>query len=182
MTQRMHGMTGRAARAAWACALGVLLGAGSAAAQSTDPVVEFQSYQLPGWSFTPSLAFGTTYDSNVALSSPRAEDLGRTEGDTLFTIVPGAQLEFHNRRTDFSANYRGYVRRYSDFEGLDGFDSRASVNARRVVKRRLTLSGRVNYGDSPTTDDVELNGVSSAAPDRKLAPGRPAAITASISS
>lgn len=158
MTEGMHRGTARGVRCAWAFALGVLLWAAPAAAQSSDPVVEFESYQLPGWSFIPSFGFGALFDSNVALSSPTAE-LGRTEGDTVFTMVPGGQVEFHNRRTDFSANYRGYIRRYSDFNGLDGFDQRASVNARRVVKRRLTLFGRAIYNDSPTTDDVELNGV-----------------------
>jgi hypothetical protein len=157
----MPRVTARGVRCAWTGVLAVLLWAATvstAAAQSSDPVIEFESYQLPGWSFTPSFALGTVYDSNVALSSPRA-DLGRTEGDTLVTLVPGGQLEFHDRRTDFSANYRGSVRRYTDVEGLDSFDQRASINARRMVKRRLTLSGRVSYNDSPTTDDVELNGV-----------------------
>ena len=158
MSKRMHTVATRGARLAWACALGVLLWAAPAAAQSNEPIIEVESYQIPGWSFTPSVALGTAYDSNVALSAPRA-DLGRTEGDSLFVIVPGGQLEFHNRRTDFTANYRGFLRRYTDVQGLDGYDQRASVGVRRVVKRRLTFFLRSIYNDSPTTDDVELNGV-----------------------
>jgi hypothetical protein len=145
-------------RIARACALGLLLSAAPAAAQNNDQAAEVESFRLPGWSFTPSVAFGAIYDSNVALSSPRA-DLGRTEGDTLFNVVPGAQLEFNGRRSELAANYRGFVRRYLDVEGLDGFDQRASLNARRMMTRRLTLYALDSFADSPTTDEVELNGV-----------------------
>jgi hypothetical protein len=151
-------MTARCGRIARACALGVLLWAAPAEAQNSDQAAEVESFRLPGWSFTPSIAFGTIYDSNVALSSPRA-DLGRTEGDALFNVVPGAQLEFNGRRSEFAANYRGFVRRYFEVEGLDGFDQRASLNARRMMTRRLTLYARDSFADSPTTDEVELNGV-----------------------
>src|SRR5688572_18494424 len=158
MTERMQRVTARSGRIARACALGVLLGAAPAAAQSSGPTIEAESYELPGWSFTPSLALGASFDSNVALSSPRA-DLGRTEGDTLFTIVPGGQLEFNDRRTTFSAGYRGFLRRYTDVDGLDGYDQRASLNYRRAVSRRFSLFVLDTYSDSPTTDEVELNGV-----------------------
>ena len=158
MTERMQRVTARSGRIARACALGVLLWAAPAAAQSSGPTIEAESYELPGWSFTPSLALGASFDSNVALSSPRA-DLGRTEGDTLFTIVPGGQLEFNDRRTTFSAGYRGFLRRYTDVDGLDGYDQRASLNYRRAVSRRFSLFVRDSYSDSPTTDEVELNGV-----------------------
>jgi hypothetical protein len=153
--QRVTAPGGRIARA---CALGVLLWAAPAAAQNSEQPIEAESFNLPGWSFTPSMGLGVIYDSNVALSAPRA-DLGRTEGDTLVNMVPGGQLEFNGRRSEFAAKYRGFIRRYADFEGLNGFDQRASVDARRAMTRRLTLFARNVFNDSPTTDDVELNGV-----------------------
>ena len=61
--------------------------------------------------------------------------------------------------SEFAADYRGFIRRYLEVEGLDGFDQRASLNARRMMTRRLTLYARDSFTDSPTTDDVELNGV-----------------------
>jgi hypothetical protein len=86
---------------------------------------EFQAPErLPGWSFTPSMTFGTLFDSNLTLTSPRA-DVGTTEGDTLFNVQPGGELSFLSRRTDFAAAYRGYLRRYMDVEALNGFDQRA---------------------------------------------------------
>jgi hypothetical protein len=139
-------------------AIALLLAAAPAAARQSDPGGEAQSYRIPGWSFTPSLALGATYDTNVALSTPSA-DLGFTEGDTFFNIVPGGQLEFIGKYTDFSANYRGSVRRYVDFEGLNGYDQRASLSVRRVISRRLTLWAHDTFGDVPTTDDTEVNGV-----------------------
>src|SRR5687767_10364198 len=101
-------------------------------ARQSEPATEFQSYRWPGWSFTPSLAVGALYDSNVALADARA-DLGETQGDSLFNIVPGGQLEFIGKYTDFGVNYRGFLRRYLEVDGLNGFDQRASINVRRIL-------------------------------------------------
>jgi hypothetical protein len=129
-----------------------------AAGQQPDPAAELQSYRIPGWSFTPSLALGATYDTNVALTDPRA-DLGFTEGDTFFNIVPGGQLGFSGKYTDFSASYRGFVRRYLDFDALNSYDQRGSLSVKRLLSRRLTISARDTFADTPTTDDTEVNGV-----------------------
>lgn len=112
----------------------------------------------PGWSFIPSVAIGTLFDSNVALSSPRA-DLGETEGDTLFTIQPMGELSMLSRRTDFSASYGGTVRRYTDLDALNGYDQRANISLRHAATKRLTFFVTNTYADVPTTDDTLLNGV-----------------------
>lgn len=134
------------------------LSAGSAAAQQQVQDTEFDSYAVPGWSFTPSIAIGAVHDSNLALSAPRVS-LGETQGDTLFSIVPAGQLEFFGKRTDFSAGYRGTLRRYAEVTGLDNYDQRASVDIRHAWNRRLTTFASGNFADTPTTDDVDLNGV-----------------------
>jgi hypothetical protein len=141
-----------------AVALAVLTAAAPAAAQQPDQQTEVESHRLPGWSFTPSMAVGGIYDTNVALTSPRA-DLGETQGDAVFTIVPGGQLEYLGKRTDLSLGYRGFLRRYMDAEGLDGFDQRGTFGFKRLMSRRLTLYLRDSFADTPTTDEVELNGV-----------------------
>jgi hypothetical protein len=133
-------------------------GAAPAAAQQPEPPAEFQSFHMPGWSFTPSVALGTVYDSNVALSAPSGA-AGDTQGDTMFNVIPGGQLEYSGRRADFSANYRGFLRRYMDSKGLDGFDQRGSLAFRRTMSRRVTLFVNDYYADSPTTDEVQVNGV-----------------------
>ena len=136
-------------------AIGVLATVAPAAARQSDQAVEIQSYRIPGWSFTPSLALGATYDTNVGLTDPRAF----TEDDTVFNIVPGGQLEFIGKYTDFSANYRGFIRRYLELDALDSYDQRASISVKRLVSRRLTISARDSFGDTPTTDDTEVFGV-----------------------
>jgi hypothetical protein len=138
--------------------LAILCPAAPVAAQQAEQTVEFQSFRVPGWSLTPSVAIGAVHDNNVALTAPRA-DLGETQGDTVVNIMPGGSLEYLGRRTDFSVNYRGFVRRYMDVEGLDGFDQRASLSMRRLVSRRLTFYIRDSYSDTPTTDEAEVNGV-----------------------
>ena len=129
-----------------------------AAAQQSDPTSEVQSYRIPGWSFTPSLALGATYDTNVALIDAPAT-VGATQGDTFFNIVPGGQLEFIGKYSDFSANYRGFIHRYLELDALNSYDQRASLSVKRLFSRRLTISAHDSFADTPTTDDTEIFGV-----------------------
>lgn len=126
--------------------------------QQGEREVELQAYRIPGWSVTPSIAFGATYDTNVALSSPRAS-VGETQGDGMLNVVPAGQLQFLGKHTEFSAAYGGFFRRYIEVEGLEEFAQRGAVSFKRTMSRRLTLTARNSFADSPTTDEVELNGV-----------------------
>jgi hypothetical protein len=148
-----------AAHARLAAAIMMALCASQAAvyAQGQQQAAEIDSFRLPGWSFTPSVAAGVLHDSNVALAVPRAS-VGETQGDTLFNIVPSGRLEFLGRRTQFSASYRGFLRRHMEVDGLDGFDQRASAGVTRGVTRRLSVFAQNSFTDAPTTDDVEVNG------------------------
>ena len=128
--------------------------AGHATAQDqAAQSAEFPSYQMAGWSFTPALAAGVVYDSNVTISAPRGQ------GDTMISISPAAQIEFFGKRTQFSANYRGGLNRYVEVEGLDTFNQRGSVNFRYGWSRRLSIFANASYAESPTTDEIALNGV-----------------------
>src|SRR5512134_716227 len=130
------------------------LGAPGIAAQEQS---DFQSWRVPGWSFTPALTFGGVYDSNVALADAPA-DTGRTAADRLLVYQPSAHLEFLSPRTEFGAGYRGYLRRYVDVRELNGFDQQGYLSFRRLVSRRLTFFLNNSYLSAPTTDEVELNG------------------------
>jgi hypothetical protein len=142
----------------WRTALvGLTITAAAVSAQQQQEQIEPVS-RPPGWSFIPSVAIGTLFDSNLALTSPRA-DLGETQGDTLFTIQPMGELSMISKRTDFSASYRGTVRRYNDVDALDGYDQRANLSLRRAATKRLTFFVTNTYADVPTTDDTLLNGV-----------------------
>ena len=138
-------------------ALAVMVAAG-APLRAQDPGSEFQSWRTPGWSFTPGITVSTVYDSNIALANAPASTR-TTQGDQLFEVEPFGQLEYFSPRTEFSSGYRGYLRRYQDFDQLNGFDQQVHGSVRRLVTRRVTLFARDNYADVPTTDDVQLNGV-----------------------
>jgi hypothetical protein len=126
-----------------------------AAAQQEQ--TEFESWRLPGWSFTPGLAIGVVRDTNVALAAPG--DTGDAAADSLWAIEPFGSLEFYSARTEFSGGYRGHMRRYVEVDELNGFDQRAEVQLRHMATRRLTLFVRDHYLDVPTTDEVMLNGL-----------------------
>jgi len=86
-----------------AAVLATLVGiATTARAQmNQDLPSEFESWRLPGWSFTPGATFGLMYDSNVVLAAP---DLNKkTPSDKLLAIEPSGQLEFFSPRTEFSS-------------------------------------------------------------------------------
>jgi hypothetical protein len=138
-------------------ALVIWLFATPARGQQSEPATEFQS-AIPGWSFTPTVGTGVLHDTNVALSGGRGAS-GETEGDSGFTVVPSGQLRYLGRRTDFSANYRGFLRRYAHLDGLDEYSSRASVNFSRALTKRLFVFALDSFATSPTTDMVELNGI-----------------------
>ena len=144
-------------RSSIAAALLVLASASVAGAQQ-EQVTEFESWRLPGWSFTPGVTIGTMFDSNVAVSQAQLPG-GSPASDRLITVQPFGQLEFYDARTSFSSGYGGLVRRYTDLTELDGVDHRAHVDFRRMLTRRVTFYTKENYMRVPTTDLLQLNGV-----------------------
>lgn len=139
-------------RAALVAALSALTApAVSAQEQST----EFPTYLSPGLTFTPGISMAGVWDSNVALAAPS----GTAASDSLFIFEPFGQLELISPRTQLVAGYKGYVRRYTDIEALNGFDQRGFFSMRRLATRRLAIFASNEYDDVPTTDETELNGV-----------------------
>lgn len=122
-----------------------------------DRPSEFEGWTLPGWTFTPGISFSTQWDSNVALAGRSPE--GRTESDTVFLWAPFAQVSMNGSRTEFSAGYRGYLRRYVEVEAFNGYDQRAYASLRHRLTPRLAIYAQNEYSSAPTTDLVELNGV-----------------------
>ena len=146
-----HHAAVRAAAALLLCAATAM----PAAAQ--DQPSEFPSFQVPGWTFTPGVAFGTLYDSNVAIAGP--DEFGKTASDSSFQMEPFGQLEFFSPRTSFSSGYRGSLRRYFDLTDLDSVDHRAYFTLRHHVSRRITVFGDESFSQLPTTDALQLNGL-----------------------
>jgi hypothetical protein len=144
-------------RSSLAAALLVVAAASPARAQQ-EQVTEFQSWRLPGWSFTPGVTIGTMFDSNVAVSQAALPG-DSPASDKLFTVQPFGQLEFYDGRTSFSSGYGGMVRRYVDLTELNGVDHHAYLDLRRMLTRRVTFYTKENYMRVPTTDLLQLNGV-----------------------
>jgi hypothetical protein len=136
-------------------AAGIAVTAAPARAQEPS---EFQPYQLPGWVFTPGVTASTMFDSNVALAA-EFETRPDTQGDKLFVLQPFGQLEYNGPRTKFESGYRGYLRRYFDFDQLNGFDQRGYASFRHLATRHLTFFVTDSYAKVPTTDELMLNGV-----------------------
>lgn len=126
--------------------------------QQPQRPTEFESWTVPGWTFTPSVSIGGLWDSNVAVAGNQAEGRG-TERGRLFVFEPQGQLEFRNNRTDFVGGYKGYVRRYFDTEQLNGFDQRLFLSLQRLATKRVTVFARNEFADVPSTDEVLLNGI-----------------------
>ena len=144
-----------AARAALSAAL---LAGPAAAASAQDQPTEFESWQLPGWTFTPGVTFGTFWDSNVAVAFPPLAG-EKTASDRLWEMEPFGQLEFYGPRTSFETGYHGFLRRYSQYSALNAFEGRGFLSYRERLTRRVTMFVSDNYLRSATTDLVELNGV-----------------------
>jgi hypothetical protein len=133
----------------------VLLAASVVAAQN-QPMTEVPSAPIAGWSFRPGIAIGALYDTNVVLTTALAST-GTTPSDTLFTIEPVGELRFVDPRTTFGASYRGTIRRYTELQGLDGYDQHAKARFERKATKRLTFFVQNEYSAVPTTDELQLN-------------------------
>ena len=132
-----------------------LAGAPASAQQAQSS--EFQSRNIPGWTFTPGVIVGAVHDTNVTLLATLPTQTAAS--DNLFELEPFGQLEFRSPRTTFSGGYNGSMQRYFEFSELDAVDHRAYMQLRTRVTRRVTLFLNDNFSQVPSTDQLELNGV-----------------------
>jgi hypothetical protein len=135
----------------------ILATAIAAPVAAQDQPTEFQSWRIPGWTFTPGMTVGALYDTNVTLSPPDVNK--RTPTDKLFQFEPFGQLAYFSPRTTFSGTYQGALRRYFDLGSLDGTDHRAYVTLHERISRRVTFFANDSYSQLPTTDQLDLAGV-----------------------
>jgi hypothetical protein len=151
MRRRRHVLPGAVLAAA-------LLLASSSRASAQQSPSEFESGNMPGWTFTPGVVASTIYDDNVGLSANFPTE-PPPQGDLLFVIEPSGQLEFVGPHTNFSSGYRGYLRRYSDLEQLNGYDQRGYATLRHGFSRQLSIFASDTFMKVPSTDELQLNGV-----------------------
>ena len=89
-----------------------------------------------------------------------ARRLGSRRRRPLFLAVPFGQLEFVSTGAPSSPRgYQGYLRRYTDVDQLNGFDQRGLGSLAPPGQAPSRSGCDDTYAKSPTTDEVELNGV-----------------------
>jgi hypothetical protein len=134
--------------------LGALRQPGAAGAQESNfvPVASDDPRAPAGWSFTPRLVFGSSWDDNVLIRGKG--DAAR--GDVLSVLNPSGTLDFNGGHGQLSASYDGAVLLYRDLNQLNSFDQHGSFFGRRLVSRHVALFVRNSAAAVPTTELAQL--------------------------
>lgn len=120
---------------------------------STGPM----SGARPGWTLTPSMGFGETYDDNISLFGVRTAD--DANNDYVQSWFPGVNLHYEGRHTDFNAGYSGSFIAYRTFSALNRWGQNGHLNMKRKENARIEWSAAANLLTVPTTDLVDVGGL-----------------------
>jgi len=132
----------------------LLVGGGAVSAQQSNfaPVAGANGQALPGWSFTPGVAAGSSWDDNVLV---RGEG-NQTPDDVLNVIAPRAALDYNGRRGQLSATYDGSFLMYRELDQLNSYDQRSSLYAQRLLTKHVAFFVRNTAAWVPTTELAEF--------------------------
>jgi hypothetical protein len=108
-----------------------------------------------GWTFTPTMGVGETYDTNVSLSS----EAHTGNEDFISAVMPGAGIHYSGKHTTIDTDYSGVFLDYREFEALNRWDQRAKFDLRRQESERLTWFGNAHAALLPSTDLIDLGGI-----------------------
>src|SRR5688572_6554040 len=105
-----------------------------------------------GWTFTPGIALGALWDSNVTV---------RSHGNPLIAewvglLNPRGELVFNGRHTRFNTGYSGALEAYRRLSELNRYEQRTRVSLRHQFSPRLEFESGASYVVTPTTDRLEL--------------------------
>ena len=129
--------------------------AGAACPASAQLLQPADPGSTPGWVFTPSVAFSTAWDDNVALSGHRAP----TASDTIMQFSPSAELQYRARHQWVAFAYTGSIARYQTLTELNSYDQQLRLDSRFQLARRVALVVHDGLAFTPTTDAVMVSGV-----------------------
>src|SRR4051812_21040502 len=110
-----------------------------------------------GWTFTPKLGFGETYDDNVSLFGTNSAE--NQNDDLVAHISPAADLRYRGKHTSIDMGYGGSFLDYRTFSLLNRWDQHAQFELRRQETARLKWYGHASAAVFPTTDLVEFGGI-----------------------
>jgi hypothetical protein len=118
-----------------------------------------QQYRA-GWTFTPTIGVGETYDTNVSLFNQGHLD----NEDYIASVQPGADLHYVGKHSFVDLDYAGSFLDYNRFSALNRWDQRAKLEFRQQQSANLTWFAHGTGALLPSTDFVELGGI----PYRKI--------------
>lgn len=110
-----------------------------------------------GWTLTPSIGFGETYDDNISLFGIRTAE--ESNNDVVQSWFPAANLHYEGRHTDFTAGYTGSFIAYRNFSALNRWGQHAHLDVKRQETARVKWSATGNVLAVPTTDLVDVGGL-----------------------
>ena len=131
-----------------------LLQPGVVEAQESNlvPVASAAAQAPPGWSFTPTMVVGSSWDDNVLVRGKGDS----APGDVLSVVNPRGTLDFNGARGQLSASYDGAVLFYRDLNQLNSFDQHSTFFARRLISRHVAFFVRNSAASVPTTELAQL--------------------------
>lgn len=134
--------------------VGALLPSRAATAQESNFTVIPSADPLaaPGWTFTPSIGVGSSWDDNVLVRGSGDQ----APGDVLNIVAPSGMLTFNGGRGQLSASYDGSFFLYRQFNTLDSYDQRSSFFGRRLLTKHVAVFVRNSLALVPTTELAEF--------------------------
>ena len=109
--------------------------------------------QTPGWTFTPSLALSSGWDSNVSMVGI---DEQATDG-SLSVVSPSLEAAYLGKKHWVGVGYTGSFSLYHQLDGLNTFDQYLRVDTRHLLAKRVTLNLHDSFASVPTTDAIMLS-------------------------
>src|SRR5262249_18258673 len=133
-----------------------------------------------GWTITPTLGFGATYDDNISLFGVNTAE--GQNNDVIAAYFPELDVHFSGKHTHFDSNYSGSFldyRTYSGgcidsapYSGVDGWDKRGRIEFRREESAKLKWNAIASVARLPSTDLVDFGGIPYRRSGAETADGR----------
>ncbi len=111
-----------------------------------------------GWVFTPAIAFGGLWDSNVTVENDPL-GLDPEQSELVGLVNPRGTISFNGRRAKFNAGYSGRLEAYRRLDELTRYNQRARLEAEYQMTPRLLFETRHEASVAPTTEDIDLSGL-----------------------
>jgi len=128
----------------------LLIGTGTASAQESNlmPPATADLRAPAGWSVTPALTYGGSFDDNVLVRGSG----DNTVSDFVNVINPRGAASFNGRRGQLTGTYDGAFVRYRDSSTLNSYDQHASFFGRYMAAPHVSLFVQNSAAAVPTTE------------------------------